>query len=190
MSKSLGNFKLVHDLKKQYSGAVLRLTLLSAHYRQPLDWSEDKLHQNAKLVEKLKRKMADMNDIPADNTADIPADIMDALCDDLNTPKIMAALNAMIKAPTSPALKTQIEATLTLLGVLDNGEWTGDNDDKNENSNSTNAIDSSAIDALLAERTEAKSNKDYARADAIRAELAAQGIEIVDTAEGVSWRAK
>ena len=75
MSKSLGNCLLVHDLIKDCPGEVLRLTLLSAHYRQPLDWTQDKIHQNKKLLDKLYHKLKDLKDIQPDKK-DIPVPVL------------------------------------------------------------------------------------------------------------------
>ncbi len=100
MSKSLGNFLLVHDLIQKYPGEALRLTLLSAHYRQPLDWSDRIVEQNVKLLGKMYAKMKGYEG-PA---GDIPAEVMDALCDDLNTPMVIAALNGLIKKDDLPGM--------------------------------------------------------------------------------------
>ncbi len=172
MSKSLGNVLIAHDLIESYPGEALRLTLLSAQYRQPLDWSEATLQQNKKLLDKLYTKIKD-SDVDA---GEIPQGILDALCDDLNTPQVMAELNALAKADDIAALK----AAGKLLGILqqDANEWLG-------YGQSDGAAE---IEALLAERTQAKAEKNFARADEIRDQLKAQGIEIEDTPDGPIWR--
>jgi cysteinyl-tRNA synthetase len=173
MSKSLGNFLLAHDLIEQYAGEALRLTLLSAHYRQPLDWSETALQQNKKLLDKLYTKIKDSGDV---ESGDVPRGILDALCDDLNTPQVIAELNALAKADDIAGLK----AAGNLLGLLqqDANEWLGYGQ----------SDDAGQIEALLAERTQAKAEKNFARADEIRDQLKAQGIEIEDTPDGPKWR--
>lgn len=174
MSKSLGNVLIAHDLIENYPGEALRLTLLSAQYRQPLDWSETTLQQNKKLLDKLYTKIKD-SDAEA---GDVPEGILNALCDDLNTPQVMAELNALAKADDIAGLK----AAGNLLGILqqDANEWLGYAAGDSE--------DAAAIEALLIERTQAKADKNFARADEIRDELKSQGIEIEDTPEGPKWR--
>ena len=120
MSKSLGNVLLAHDLVKDTPGEVLRLTLLSAHYRQPLDWSEDKIRQNKKMLDRLYGRLHDMRDLP-DEDANIPAGILMALYDDLNTPQAIAVLCGLLKAQNSPALKAQLKAGGALLGISATG---------------------------------------------------------------------
>ena len=88
MSKSIGNIKLVHDLINNYHGEVLRLTLLSAHYRQPLNWTVDSINQNNAMLERLYRVIKELNKIEIDPESNsVPDNIMESLCDDLNTPK-------------------------------------------------------------------------------------------------------
>ena len=84
MAKSAGNFLLVHDLIENVHGEVLRFTLLSAHYRQPLDWSEDKVHQSRKQLDKFYARLDEMHNLKA-NASQIPEGVLAALCDDLNT---------------------------------------------------------------------------------------------------------
>lgn len=172
MSKSLGNFLLAHDVIQQYPGEALRLTLLSAHYRQPLDWSESTIQQNKKLLDKLYAKL---NGSDAE-AGDVPQGVLDALCDDLNTPQVLAELNALAKADDVAGLK----AAGNLLGILqqDPAQWLGYGQ----------SADGDKIEAMLAERTQAKAEKNFARADEIRDELKSMGIEIEDTPDGPKWR--
>ncbi|NQZ13469.1 MAG: cysteine--tRNA ligase [Alphaproteobacteria bacterium] len=182
MSKSLGNFLLVHDLIEQYPGEVLRLTLLSAHYRQPLDWSEQVLHQSQKLLDRLYRKLEELKDIEA-VAQEIPEGVLKALCDDLNTPQVLAELNKLIKEKEGGELKGALLAIGDILGILgqDPEEWfTADTEGVSDE-------DVQKIEALIVARMEAKDAKDYARADSIRDELLQMGIEIKDTREGVTW---
>ena len=90
MSKSIGNIKLVHDLVKEYKGEVLRLTLLSAHYRQPLNWTRDIIKQNSTMLDRLYRTLKDLEKIDAyAEKNEIEERIINGLYDDLNTPKVM-----------------------------------------------------------------------------------------------------
>jgi cysteinyl-tRNA synthetase len=173
MSKSLGNFLLVHDLIQKYPGEVLRLTLLSAHYRQPLDWSDRIVEQNVKLLDKMYAKMKGYEG-PA---GDIPAEVMDALCDDLNTPMVIAALNALIKKDDLLGLK----AAGNMLGILQDQNWGASGQDVSN-------LDVTVIENLVAARTQAKQEKDFAKADSIRAELIEMGVIVEDTAQGPVWK--
>lgn len=183
MSKSIGNFLLAHDLLCDYSGEALRLTLLSAHYRQPLDWSEDKVCQSTKTLGKFYKRLLEMADMDAAST-DVPQGVMDALSDDLNTPKAMAEMNALLKGENSPELKGHLLAAGALMGILQSDAQAWCQQDVVE----CGAEESAEIDALVAARVTAKADKDWARADEIRDVLQARGVVIEDTADGSSWR--
>lgn len=186
MSKSLGNVTLAHDLVKDHAGETLRLTLLFAHYRQPLDWTEKSIAQSKKTLDRLYQNLRDIADVKADNTVELSPSVMDALCDDLNTPKAIAALLALAKEAVetqSPALKAQVIAAGNTLGLLQHNpeEWLG-------YAVSDDSVDAEKIKNLLQQRTEARANNDYTRSDEIRDELTAMGIAIEDTAEGTLWK--
>ncbi len=188
MSKSLGNFLLVHDLIEQYPGEVLRLTLLSAHYRQPLDWSETTLRQMAMLLNKLYEKIRHHKELYKYNdpkgfdgvAGEVPQTIMDALCNDLNTPQVIVELHKLATEGNMAGL----QAAGNLLGILqeDADAWFMAQIEPRDE------IDVAAIDALVAERTQAKSNKNFARADEIRDELKAMNIVVDDTPQGPIWK--
>lgn len=178
MAKSVGNIRLVHDLIDTYDGEVLRMTLLSAHYRQPLDWSESKLEQSKKILEHFYRKLMEDNDSEQHDEA-INPDVLEALCDDLNTPLAISHLHAMADSPHQyGGNKGTLRATGRFLGILksDPAEWLGYGGDDAE------------IDTLLAAREQARKDKNFARADEIRDQLLARGIVIEDTADGPKWR--
>ena len=181
MSKSLGNFLLVHDLIDQYPGEVLRLALLSAHYRQPLDWSEQCLYQCQKLLDKAYAKLDELKDVECD-TKKVPVPVLNALYDDLNTPLVIAEINKILKEQKGVQLKSSLMAIGDLMGLFqqDPSEYFASDDGVSDE-------DVAKIEALIAERIEAKDNKDFARADEIRAELSDMGIEIKDTREGTNW---
>lgn len=183
MSKSIGNITLVHDLLKAYDGEVLRLTLLSAHYRQPLDWSLSKLQDNKKQLDRFYRRLDEMADMEAD-VMEIPETVLGALCDDLNVPGAMAALNGLLKQPNSPQLKAQILASGFVLGLFVHSpqEWFA------QGQTAVSDADTAHIDALVEARTQAKADKDWARADAIRDELSALNVVVEDTPAGPKWR--
>lgn len=186
MSKSLGNVTLAHNLVKDHAGETLRLTLLFAHYRQPLNWTGESITQSKKTLDRLYQNLRDIADVKADNTVELSSSVMDALCDDLNTPKAIAALLALAKEAVetqSPALKAQVIAAGNTLGLLQQNpeEWLG-------YAVSDDSVDTTKIEELLQQRTEARANNDYARSDEIRDELTAIGIAIEDTADGTLWK--
>ncbi len=183
MSKSLENFLLTHDLVKDHAGEALRLTLLSAHYRQPLDWSEEKIVQSTKTLDRFYKRLDEMADMEA-ASVDVPQEVMEALFDDLNTPKAMAAMSGLLRRENSPVLKGQILAAGALLGILQGDAAAWCQQDVLE----VGADEGAEIDALVAARSVAKAEKNWARADEIRDELQARGVVIEDTADGVIWR--
>jgi len=183
MSKSLGNVKLVHDLLKEWDGETLRLALMSGHYRQPLDFTHSLLTQSKATLDRLYNALRRMDVEPIEASA--PQGVIAALCDDLNTPLALAELSALAteankaEAHDWPRLKGQMLAAGALLGLLQKSpeDWArGD------------ASEAERIDALVAGRVAARKAKDFAEADRIRKELAAEGIEIMDGPDGSTWR--
>ena len=189
MSKSIGNIKLVHDLIHNYHGEVLRLTLLSAHYRQPLNWTVDSINQNSAMLERLYRVIKELNKIEIDSESNsVPDNIMEFLCDDLNIPKVLAELNLLANnisaasANEKKKIKEKILATGKLIGILqyDPEKWLG--------YGHSQTLDSKNIENLIKKRNEARRNKNFALADSIRNELKTNKIEIEDTKDGTIWR--
>ena len=187
MSKSIGNIRLVHDLKNQYSGEVLRLTLLSAHYRQPLNWTKEIIDQNSKMLDRLYRSLKDLQDIEL-TSENLSEDVMESLLDDLNTPKLLAHLNTLAnKLSTANKdekinIKNNLIASGKILGILreDPDVWLGYNQSLNP--------EKEEIEGLINQRNEARRDKDFKLADEIRDKLKIKGIEIEDTNNGTIWR--
>jgi len=187
MSKSIGNIRLVHELNKKYKGEVLRLTLLSAHYKQPLNWNEEIIEQNSKMLDRLYRVVMDLSDIKFEQG--LPSkNIMDSFLDDLNTPKVIANINEEVNKLSSASkdekvkIKSNLISTGKILGILENDpkEWLGYSQQNIENSEE--------IERLINERNEARRNKNFNLADTIRDTLKEKGIEIEDKDKGTVWR--
>ena len=187
MSKSIGNIRLVHELNKKYKGEVLRLTLLSAHYKQPLNWNEEIIEQNSKMLDRLYRVVMDLSDIKFEQG--LPSkNIMDSFLDDLNTPKVIANINEEVNKLSSASkdekvkIKSNLISTGKILGILENDpkEWLGYSQKNIENSGE--------IERLINERNEARRNKNFNLADTIRDTLKEKGIEIEDKDKGTVWR--
>ena len=189
MSKSIGNIRLVHELVKEYKGEVLRMTLLSAHYRQPLNWTKSIIKQNSTMLERLYRTLKDLENIDAyakSNT--ISLNIIEGLYDDLNTPKVIAELNVLSNQISSANENKKIEIKFNLLEV---GKILGilqENPDKWLGYGKSENLEESMIEGLIKNRNEARREKNFDMADKIRDKLKEMGIEIEDTSDGTIWR--
>ena len=189
MSKSLGNISLVRDLLKDYPGEVIRLALLSAHYRQPLEWSDDTLKSAKKMLDRIYGSIRDIKIKKSHkNKIDIPISVMNALFDDMNTPKAFAeifdlvkALNKEINENKKSEIASQILASGQFMGLLkfDPKMWFSDIKNK--------SITENEIEELINARELARSQKNFEEADSIRAKLEEKGIILEDTANGVRW---
>ena len=189
MSKSLGNTLVVHELLKNNAGEVLRYLLLSAHYRQPLDWSEEALVRAQRTTDRVYGVIRDANARfgPLEAQA-VSEKFMSCLLDDLNTPEALAELNSearrLANADNAEAARVsagKLLAAGALIGLFqqDAESWlAGD----------TEGLDDALIDQLIEERNTSRKQKNFARADEIRAQLQAMGISLEDVADGTRWR--
>ena len=181
MSKSLGNIILVNELTQKYHGEVIRLALLSTHYRQALDWNDNVIHQAKKLLDKLYSLLNELNDVKESKEPDI--DLIEILLDDLNTPGLMANINKLLKNAESleegdkPNLKSNLLLIGKLMGILE---------DRSYNQISSEFKDK--VDNLIEDRSNAKKKRDFELADKIRSELIDLGVEINDSPEGTTWK--
>jgi cysteinyl-tRNA synthetase len=186
MSKSVGNIEKVHDLVRAHPPEALRYALLSAHYRQPLEWSDGLIEQSKRTLDRLYGTLRDLEGVDA--VSAIPAGIEAALDDDLNTPQALSEI-ARIAGDARKAgdtadrrrLKAELLGAGFALGLLQQAPatWFG---------HASEHGGDSRIQALIDERTRAKQARDFARSDAIRDQLAREGIVLEDTAQGVRWK--
>ncbi|MBS0383046.1 MAG: class I tRNA ligase family protein, partial [Proteobacteria bacterium] len=197
MSKSVGNVKQLHALLAQHPPEALRYALLSAHYRQPLDWSESLIEQSIATLDRLYGTLREL--APFDAEPEVPDAINAALEDDLNTPTALAIINQTAASARQilalgpnrigeservelTRLKAQLLGAGTMLGLLqqDPATWfqrAGSSD-----------IDGARVESLIEARRSARVARDFARADAIRDELAAMGVAIEDGPQGTRWK--
>jgi cysteinyl-tRNA synthetase len=189
MSKSEGNFITIHQLLADWPGEVLRLNMLRSHYRQPIDWTHRGMEESEKTIDHWYELVDDMI---ADPDAAPDTVVMQALCDDLNTPSVLTRLHAIateIRTAASPQqaeLKRTLKASGILLGLL-----TQTRDAYAANHPRRKAIgqslDPAKVDALIAARTAARKAKNFAESDRIRDELAAMGVVLKDSKDGTTW---
>ena len=210
MSKSLGNIEKVHDLLRVHPPEALRHALLSAHYRQPLEWSQSLIEQSVRTLDRLYGTLRDLEALPLlPGTSDDPGDsasrhgiplvVEAALEDDLNTPQALAEIaaiaaearslrNQVVHGNVQPnsmqrlnELRSELVGAGFALGLLQQSpaEWFG---------RGASEGDDERIQALIDERSAAKAARDFARSDAIRDQLAAEGVLLEDTPQGVRWK--
>lgn len=186
MSKSLGNFLLVHDLVQEYPAEALRLVLLSAHYRQPFDFTQDAVVQAKKTLDRYYGMLRDTADIK-DVTVAPPAAFMEALEDDLNTPRALAELALLARhfhgaSNDKEHSKAELLAAGRMLGLLTQSpeSWF---------KGAANDDDAAVIEEKIVALQAARAAKDYKTADAIRDALKADyAVSVSVTANGVTWR--
>ena len=190
MSKSLGNVLLVHNLIETIPGEVIRLALLSAHYRQPLDWSGEAIESARRMLDRLYGAVRGIK-VSGNARADavIPPALIEALEDDLNTPKALAELFVLARALNKSDDKDEQErlaaalyASGELMGLLGNDpeQWFAGHVE--------GELPAEEIEALIEQRNAAKARRDFELADSIRDKLKEVGITIQDSREGTTWR--
>jgi cysteinyl-tRNA synthetase len=191
MSKSLGNVRLARDLLAEHGGDTVRLALLTAHYRQPLDWTEQLVAESKQKLDRMYGALRDAGlsgELTRAPAAPPPSGVLAALEDDLNTPEAVAALFGVVRATnraTDPlekrALAESLRAGAWLLGLLTQAPeaWFAAG---------APAGDDAEIDSLVKQRDALRRERNFAEADRIRRELTERGIVIEDAAGGARWR--
>jgi len=185
MSKSEGNFVTVNQLKQKYQGEVIRLAMISTHYRQPLNWTENNLIECKKTLDKWYQLISE-NNFSFDNEK-ISSEVINALEDDLNTPKAISVLHQLYKDCKSNDRNT-VETFLSsanFLGILmhTSSEWLSWGKEKL-------SIDEKEIELLISERKSARDNGNFEKADKIRNDLEHKGILLEDNEGKTTWRFK
>ena len=188
MSKSLGNVALAHDLLKLYPGEAIRWALLVGHYRAPLEWTTELIEQAKKSLDRLYGALRRAADIAPDAPEASPA-FLEALYDDLNTPRAFAELFALASALETAApeargrIKGELLASARLMGFLeaDPETWFQGGADSGLKAK---------VEALIEARIEARQDKNWPEADRLRAEIDALGVVVMDGPHGATWRLK
>jgi cysteinyl-tRNA synthetase len=192
MSKSLGNFYTVHDLLKEFPGEAIRLVLLQTHYRQPLDFTKDGIAQARHTLDRFYSALRAATEVDVEAGGfETSAAAEQALADDINTPAALAhlhdALGALNKAECPEDIARHKAALLAggkLLGLLEQNpeDWF------RWRPKGVETFAEAEIDRLIEKRAQARKAKDFATADAVRDELAANGVQLEDRPEGTIWR--
>ena len=174
MSKSLGNVILVSDILEKENPIIVRIALMSAHYRQPLNWTQDTMNNSRNIYEKIISSL----DIESSITTERDDKFIDLLCDDLNTPNAIQYISKQARdAKKDSGLLPKLRYNCDLLGIKSN----------------RNIIDKSLVDkieSLISLREAARKNKDYIEADRLRDVLSDMDVALNDGSDGVSWKFK
>jgi cysteinyl-tRNA synthetase len=182
MSKSLGNISPIREVLGEWPGEAIRLAMLQTHYRQPLNWGDTGLSEAKRTLDHWYQLTADVQ------PGMLCADVVDALSDDLNTPKALAAFHELRgeAAKGSAGARACLKASAQLMGLLqhDAAEWSAWRP-------ASVAIDDAKVESLIAARNAARKAKDFKEADRIRNELTVLGIELEDKKDGATtWKVK
>jgi cysteinyl-tRNA synthetase len=180
MSKSLGNIVTISDAVKKYSGQVVRLALMSAHYSQPLDWNEKLLLEQKSTIEKWYQLYEDSDEV-------LETEVIESLLEDLNTPGFIAKIHELynVAKKGDEKSKKNFNSACRLIGLFNQSkdEW-----DKFKKSNSK--ISEEFILNKINERLNAKNNGNYELADQIRDELLKKDVVIEDQKDKTVWKFK
>ncbi|MEN3930485.1 cysteine--tRNA ligase [Microvirga sp. W0021] len=175
MSKSLGNFITIREALADWPGEVLRFNMLRTHYRQPFDWTVRGLEESEKILNRWYALLKEF-DVSSIKPS-LSAKVIEALADDLNTPKAIAELHGL----DSSGQKEELIANLRALGFLKDTleQWAA-------RRASVVSVDADAVEALIAERKQARADKNWAESDRLRDALAAMGVVVKDNKDGTT----
>jgi cysteinyl-tRNA synthetase len=182
MSKSLGNFLTIHDLLADWPGEVLRLTMMKTHYRQPIDWTVKSLEESWKTLD-------DWYWFAGEAAGSTPSKaVVEALSDDLNTPKAIAELHGLRNAAQrvgGEGARDALAGSLRFLGFLADtpADWAA-------RRKASVTVDAAKVEALIAARLEARAAKNWAESDRIRDELTAMGLVVKDAKDPTTGEMK
>jgi cysteinyl-tRNA synthetase len=205
MSKSLGNFYTVHDLLREFPGEAVRLALLQTHYRQPLDFTREGLAEAKRILDRfyIALRAAEGTPPAARVNGTAAADVVEALCDDLNTPLALSALHdrlTELNKAEDDTDKARAGAALlesaNILGLLadDPRHWLQESIGSTAPPNSRVSVGGGAapdrewVERQIEERDAARKKRDFPTADRIRADLAVVGVILEDGPRGTTWR--
>jgi cysteinyl-tRNA synthetase len=176
MSKSLGNVILVSDIINRYDPSIIRLALMSTHYRQPLNWTDDTINNAKNIYEKISRTLdnASQLDVMRDDN------FLELLCDDINTPNAIQYLIKQAKlARDDIKVMSKLKYNCQLIGIVSNRKSIEINPDEKQ-----------MIENLIEKREMARKNKDFVQADSIRDQLTTLSVVLEDGPSGVTWKIK
>jgi cysteinyl-tRNA synthetase len=176
MSKSLGNVILVSDIINRYDPFIIRLALMSTHYRQPLNWTDDTINNAKNIYEKISRTLdnASQLDVTRDDN------FLELLCDDINTPNAIQYLIKQAKlARDDIKVMSKLKYNCQLIGIVNNRKSVEINPDEKQ-----------MIENLIEKREMARKNKDFVQADSIRDQLTTLSVVLEDGPSGVTWKIK
>ncbi len=179
MSKSIGNIVSILDLGKKYNGQIIRLALLSSHYRQPLDWNEKLINESKKILNKW------YSQYEKTDSYELEEDIAKSLLDDLNTPEYITKLHSLYEESFkgNKTSKVKFNKACNFIGLLDEDKKTWDDFNKN-------IFGDKFIEERIQDRKNARKRGDYKLADAIRKELDDKGVVIEDKEDQTTWKYK
>ena len=182
MSKSHGNILKINDLKNSINGQVLRLALMSTHYRQPLDWNDNLINESQKTIDKWYKSYVEVDRLKLISDEDLYP-----LYDDLNTPKYIANLHRLFEKSQSGNLENKKEfvSACNFVGLLKETQDEWINFKKNNS-----VLSDEIIETKIKERNDARDDKNYELADKIRNELLEKGVQIEDKDGKTSWKFK
>jgi len=181
MSKSIGNIVRIKNLSEKINGQVVRLALLSSHYKQPLDWNEKLINESQNTLNKWYTQF-EKNDL-----SEMDEDIIEPLLEDLNTPEYISKLHSLYddSSKGSKTAKIKFLKACNLIGLLEEDKKSWENFKKIKAN-----VDENFINKKIKDRKNARKNEDYKLADLIRVELEKEGVIIEDKQEETIWKYK